>query len=543
MWKFRRLFGAAPTVAIPPELADETALLTYLMLAPAELKKIWWYRRGMYHQFEISKKKGKTRLISAPDDRLKHIQRKITVALGQLYRVRAPVHGFVAKRSVKTNALAHLEQRYVLNLDIKDFFPSITERRIYGMLWSIGIDARVAEIIARLCCDARHALPQGAPSSPILSNMICFRLDKHLMRFAKGARCIYTRYADDITFSSYQPLGGLFAESAPPAGRCSPEHLSPALKTIFTSEGFEIHPEKMHYADRRSRRMVTGLKINEFVNVDRRFVRNIRAALHSVKAKGKEAAQETYRAKYGGRSGLVAHLQGKISWLRHIRGQSDPVFRSIAIEFNALFPEKALVVEPTRAETRDRAVWVIEHGDLEGVQGTTFFLRDVGLVTTAHCVTGAKTAIEVFHPSKQAQRYRVTVAHLESHRDLAVLEHSIPENAYYQFEASVRVVATGEEVTAIGFPRFGPADRQNVRSGRITSATRRFGTHLIDVDMKLAQGMSGGPLLDHQDQVIGIIHKGGPEEPRDFAIDIRELNEWLASLPKDAAHPAPAGGA
>lgn len=107
---------------IPPELANEAALLSYLGVSPKELNKIWWFRGRMYHTFGISKRQGKSRIINAPDARLKHLQRRIAALLDQLYRVRHPVHGFVAAKSVKTNALAHLRKRFVMNLDLKDFF-------------------------------------------------------------------------------------------------------------------------------------------------------------------------------------------------------------------------------------------------------------------------------------------------------------------------------------------------------------------------------------------------------------------------------------
>ena len=186
------LFGQPIRIAIPAEFVDEAALLAYLDLGSAELKKIWYYRGRMYQHFPIAKGPNSVRMISAPDERLKFLQRKLADKLAELYRPRKPVHGFVAERSVKTNALAHLYRRFVVNIDLKDFFPTITENRVEGMISSLGIHSRVAEIIARICCNNAH-LPQGAPSSPVLSNMICFRLDKELMVFAKEARCIYTR--------------------------------------------------------------------------------------------------------------------------------------------------------------------------------------------------------------------------------------------------------------------------------------------------------------------------------------------------------------
>ena len=322
-------------IPIPPELADEPALLAHLGLGPKELKKIWWYRERMYQHFDIAKGNGKVRQITAPDKRLKILQRKLAPLLDQLYRVRRPVHGFVPHRSVKTNAEAHEQRRFVINIDLQDFFPTINENRVRGLLSSLALDDRVAEIVARLCCCNNH-LPQGAPTSPVLSNMICYRLDSDLLQIAKSARAIYTRYADDITFSSYQPPAPLFEGALPTVGRFSPDLLAPSLLEAIQSNGFTVNSDKAHYADRNSRRIVTGVKINSGLNVDRRFVRHVRAVLHSIEKLGLKAAQARY-VKTGGKGSIAAHLRGKIAYVSHLTGQTDPVVRSLALRFNKIF--------------------------------------------------------------------------------------------------------------------------------------------------------------------------------------------------------------
>jgi S1-C subfamily serine protease len=517
------LFGRPIRIVIPAEFANEAALLAYLGVGSAELKKIWYFRRRMYRHFSVAKSPSKVRMISAPDERLKSLQRKIADKLNELYRARDPVHGFVAKRSVKTNALAHLHRRFVVNMDLKDFFPSISQKRVGGMLLSLGIDARAAEIITRICCDSGH-LPQGAPSSPVLSNMICFRLDKGLMEFAKEARCIYTRYADDITFSSHRPPTVMFETALPPAGRISSDSFSSKLRDCIQQNGFTVNPDKAHYADRHSRRIVTGLKVNELLNVDRRYVRNIRATLHSIEAVGTEGAEKKFHEKHGGRSGLAAHLRGKISFLTHIKGQSDPVVRSITLRFNKCFPARPIKVTPTLAERRDRAVWVVDGPE---AQGTAFFLKGVGLVTAAHCVEDL-SEVEVFHPSKHANRFKATVRQRDKDRDLAILDHQIPITEYYDFDAILHDVKAEESTTALGYPGWAPGDPLNIRPGVVTAVTVKGGIQLIEVTQKLTQGMSGGPLLSADDAVAGIIHKGGPSEGRDFAIHIRVLQDWLS---------------
>lgn len=515
------LFGRPIRIAIPAELADEASLLAYLGLGADELKKIWYYRGRMYEHFSLIKGPNKVRLISAPDKRLKFLQRKLADKLNELYRPRKPVHGFVFARSVKTNALAHLHRRFIVNIDLKEFFPTISQNRVEGMLSSLGIDARVAEIIARICCNNGH-LPQGAPSSPVLSNMICFRLDKKLMGIAKEARCIYTRYADDITFSSHQPPA-LFEVSLPPAGRFSPDLFVPKLRDVFQQNGFAINPDKVHFADRHSRRTVTGVKVNELLNIDRRYVRNIRAALYSIETLGIKDAEKKYHEMHRGRSSLAAHLQGKISFLTHIKGPSDPVVRSITLRFNNCFPTHPIRVTPTPDEIRERAVWVVEQACN---QGTAFFLKGVGLVTAAHCVKGFDQ-VEVFHPSKHANTFKTTVRKLDEHRDLAILDHEIPPTEYFELDPISRAIATGDTMTALGYPGWALGDSLNIRPGVVSTITRKSAVRLIEVTQKLTQGMSGGPLLDANDAVAGIIHKGGPDEGRDFAVDINELKDWL----------------
>lgn len=519
------LFGQPLRVTVPPEFASEATLLVYLGVGPRELKKIWYYRERMYQHFSIAKGENKLRLISAPNDRLKHLQRQIADRLDVMYRPRNPVHGFVADRSVKTNAAAHLGRRYVVNLDLKDFFPTITENRVEGMLSSLNLDARVAAIIARICCMNAH-LPQGAPSSPVLSNMICFRLDKRLMAVAKGARCIYTRYADDITFSSHQPPSPLFEAAAPAAGRFAPELLAPDLRDAIATNGFTIHPDKAHYADRHSRRIVTGVKINELLNVDRRYVRNLRAALYSIETLGLAAAEQKFRDAHGGGGAIAAHLRSKIAYLAHIKGATDPVVRGITLRFNRCFPDAPIEVTPTATEMRDRAVWVLDN-DVTIEQGTAFFMKDVGLVTAAHCVERA-AEVEIFHPTKPANKFKVRVLKVDAPRDLALLEHDIAATEFFELARSVQTVQPGDHLTAIGYPEYAPGAGINLRGGTVAALTVRGGVDYVEVTQTLGQGMSGGPVLDNDNGVVGVIHRGGPDEWRNFAVALKMLDDWLA---------------
>ena len=541
---FSTILGKKTFVLIPPELASEAALLSYLGLSLKELKKIQWFRHRMYHEFLISKGSGKKRAICAPDNRLKILQQKLAQLLTQLYPVRNPVHGFVPNRSVKSNAKSHLGKHYVINIDLKDYFPSITQRRIYFLLQKIGLGKRVSEIIA-IICSYQGCLPQGAPSSPVLSNMVCFSLDKELMKFARENHAIYTRYADDITFSSHRPSAGFFKASTPPSGRFSSESLSVQLVQIIERNNFKLNPTKLYFADRNARRTVTGLKINEFINVDRRFVRNIRAKIHSVEKLGISGAQEKFKIKAGSEKHLRKHLAGKISWLSFIKGPSDPVVRSVVLRFNQAFPGNPLKLSPTAAQMIERAVWVVEHSGDSLMQGTCFFLAGVGLVTAAHCIEGVKD-VEIYHPTNLA-RFKATVDKFDKHRDIALICHAVPANKYHELELADEPLDVGQDTTTLGYPDIERGDRLNIRPGKVSSLPTKHGVRFIEVTQRIVQGMSGGPTLNARNKVIGINHKGAiktikettrtpdatitiretVDHVRDFAIHISELKTWL----------------
>jgi RNA-directed DNA polymerase len=158
-----------------------------------------------YKSFQIPKKSGTTRQITAPSSSLKIIQRKLNQVLQAVYRPKSCNHGFVRQKNILTNAREHVRRRVVLNIDLEDFFPSINFGRVRGMFISppYKLNPSVATVLAQIYCFSNE-LPQGAPTSPIVSNMICAKIDDQLRALARKHRCLYTRYADDMTFSTYQ---------------------------------------------------------------------------------------------------------------------------------------------------------------------------------------------------------------------------------------------------------------------------------------------------------------------------------------------------
>lgn len=195
--------GGAPFAmpTLPKALESANDFYAYLGVGAGERKFLEKHAFHRYKRVIVPKRRGGTRVLMVPDRRLKFLQRKAHLLLNQLYRPRTPVHGFVKQKGAITNANEHQRRPYLLNIDLRNFFGVISRRRVLGMLLSMGLSDDAAEAVCSICLTANQ-LPQGAPTSPILSNLVAYRLDRDLMKFAKTYRLKYTRYADDISFSS-----------------------------------------------------------------------------------------------------------------------------------------------------------------------------------------------------------------------------------------------------------------------------------------------------------------------------------------------------
>jgi len=283
-----------------------------------------------YKTWSIPKRNGGTRKIDAPSRTHKLLQRKLAHVLELIAQRRSAAHGFVKERSIVTNAVRHVRSRWVLNIDLKDFFPSIHFGRVRGLLIAKPylLGERAATAIAQLCCHNK-VLPQGAPTSPIVSNMICARLDGELRRLAESHKCRYTRYVDDITFSTNRERFPI--ELATPTGDDDGVIIAPMLCQLIESNGFQINLEKVRILSRTVRQEVTGLIVNRRPNVRRAFVSQIRAMLHAWEKHGYDLAQEEYLKRYDSKfrpNGFSDRLfervvKGKLAFLKHVRGPND----------------------------------------------------------------------------------------------------------------------------------------------------------------------------------------------------------------------------
>ncbi len=307
------------------------SLLVYIIYKTDKLSR--------YHLFTIPKRSGDVRTIMSPNRSLKTLQAKLNSVLVTVYKPKPAAHGFVKERSVVTNAKPHCGRRLLLNVDLENFFPTINFGRVRGMFMAkpYALPAPVATVLAQLCCHDNQ-LPQGAPTSPIVSNMICSRLDTQLQVLAQFHRCAYTRYADDITFSTFRST---FAEGicASLDGRVL---LGEELVGTIVANGFSINSNKVYLQRSDSHQGVTGVTVNRRPNAPRYFIRQVRAMLHAWHKYGLEKAARVHFHR-GADEPLSKHdcalyqkiTRGKIAYLGMVRGK-DGLYQKYTTELDRL---------------------------------------------------------------------------------------------------------------------------------------------------------------------------------------------------------------
>ncbi len=301
-----------------------------------------------YKYSEIPKKSGGVRKIIAPNKRLRYIQRLINQCLHALYYPMPQAHGFVPERSIVSNARLHTNKKYVYNLDLSDFFPSISFHRLKAVLCKvkqIGINQKVAHIVANLCCH-EGVLPQGAPTSPTLSNFVCIALDKKMYYLSKEGDFTYSRYADDITFSSNNDISKVEFKSL--------------VAGIIVDEGFQLNKKKERLQMNnviksgklyRQHQEVTGIVVNEKVNVNKKYIRNLEATLFNWETYGYDIASLLHEHFYkfskgsdrydGAIPAIEDVIMGRIEYLSMVRGKDDSKYQLFKIRYNTLCMKEA----------------------------------------------------------------------------------------------------------------------------------------------------------------------------------------------------------
>ena len=298
-----------------------------------------------YVTFVVKKKSGGERQINAPVKGLKSILRVLNFVLQCCFEPHKAANGFVLNRSIVTNAKLHLSKNYVYNIDLKDFFHSFDRKRVKGSLMQDPFNLKgekepIAFLIASLCThpleiesEKRIVLPQGSPTSPTLTNLLCIRLDRRLNGLAKKVGASYSRYADDITFSSSKNVFKY-------------ETFQKELKRIIEEDQqLVINQKKTRLQTNKHRQEVTGLTVNENPNVSSRYVKQIRMWIYYWEKYGYLRAQNLFTNDYRkdkghimkGQPNLVNVLSGKLDFLKMVKGEHDSTYIKLKGRFDVLY--------------------------------------------------------------------------------------------------------------------------------------------------------------------------------------------------------------
>jgi RNA-directed DNA polymerase len=486
------------------------------------------HRISKYAVFSIAKKSGGERKICAPITTLKIIQRKFAYILKQVYKTKPSVHGFVDNRNILTNAITHAGKENLLNIDLLDFFPSINFGRVRGMFMGkpYNIPERVSTILAQICC-FDNQLPQGAPTSPIVSNMICAKMDSELQRLARRYKCTYTRYADDITISCDRSgfSRNLAKRSDVPKGA----ELGQRLVSVIDQNGFKINPGKVTFCSKYYRQEVTGLIVNQFPNINRKFINQIRAMLHAWEKYGLKNAEKQFidiydkkhrspflkkywSSKLKNKSIFREVIIGKLNYLRMVRGLKNAAFLKYCKQLAKIDPTfkktYKIILRKSKINEYEDSVFVLEPIDREGFatnQGTAFSLEGIGIISCSHTIKGKVQVYKAYNPSKLIN---LTVKNIDTARDIAIFELPKELGHIALSKGDSDKMHIGDMVKVLGFPNYAEGSTIQIYEGKVNGTGQWFGYLRIKVDAAIIKGGSGGPVLNAKNEVIGIAATG-----------------------------------
>ena len=322
-------------------------------------------KKATYTTFTIKKKSGADRTIHAPVKGLKELQKALNVILQCVYQPHDAATGFVLGKSIVDNAKVHIGQTYVYNLDLKDFFPSVDKPRVWGRLLFSPFNLNstpdrksIANMIAGLSCTPMEVeryvedewrkvttsvLPQGAPTSPVLTNAICEKLDKRLSGVAKRFGLNYTRYADDITFSSKHNLYKN-AEGVNEKIYVENSSFDKEVRRIIADQRFHVKESKVRLQNEKYRQEVTGLLVNEKVNVSRKYIEQLRQWLHYWEIFGYDRAYLYFLQQYetgkneplDKKPNMAMVVEGKLLYLKMVKGAADSTYLKLKNRYDIL---------------------------------------------------------------------------------------------------------------------------------------------------------------------------------------------------------------
>ena len=314
---------------------------------------------NLYITFTIPKKNGGERVIHAPKKELKFLQKKLADILWECYlesleskskdkNFKIPVlsHAFEKGKSIITNSQMHRNKKYILNIDLKNFFDSFNFGRVRGFFIKdrdFAVSPEIATVIAQIAC-YQGKLPQGAPSSPIITNLITRILDYRIVKIAKKYRFTYSRYADDMTFSTNRELNSNKLRASKEL-----ENFLTELEEVIISSGFEINPKKTRLSNNMQRQEVTGLVVNKKINVKREYIKNTRAMAFQLYKDGVFEIDK--------KSGTLNQLTGRFAFIFQIEQYNNYLLYKKSLIQNNLDSQKYLLGRNLLKKSESKYYW------------------------------------------------------------------------------------------------------------------------------------------------------------------------------------------
>ncbi|BDA80154.1 hypothetical protein LPTSP3_g30840 [Leptospira kobayashii] len=471
-----------------------------------------------YLNFEISKRNGNSRQINSPNSILKHIQNRIKLILEENFHPYSVVHGFVNDKSILSNAKKHLNAKWILNLDIENFFGTINFGRVLGLFLSkpYKFDKKIATLIAQLVT-YQNVLPQGSPASPIISNLICNKMDRDFISFCKSKHLIYTRYADDITISSQKRKYMNFDSTLD-------EDLLEDIKKLVNENGFKINSDKVSFSYGKDGGIVTGLRVNEKINIPRKTIRSLRGLYHSIRSNGYQVANEIYNRKYKNlnrlpkeNKELINHINGHLNFIFMIKGQFDDVYSNYYNKFKTQL--KLNIKSPIPKSVWDY-IFIMESESTQK-QGTAFKLNKFGIISCEHVYDNYS---KIFLKNNFSKKFDLELIKKDERIDLIksrALDLFIEDGLEINLDFHYKI---GSKLRLLGFPNYRIGDSGMDKLITIVSKRTVSGVERILVDSGIVAGNSGGPILDLNGAVVGIAVTGAEDHDK---LDVTENHSFI----------------
>ncbi len=253
-----------------------------------------------YDEVIIKKKNGKLRFLNVPDDILKNIQKRILTNILESMRISKYATAYKKEMSLKDNTKVHVNKKTILKLDIKDFFGNITWNKIYNSCFYEGLYPKRIGVLLTNLCAVGGVLPQGAPTSGYISNIVLREFDEIIGKYCLKKGINYTRYSDDMTFS----------------GDFNVKDIIKIVKALLNKEGFKLNNKKITILTKKNRQQVTGIVVNEKISVSNKYKRKIRQEIYYIRKYGVDSHLEKIEAK--DKNLYLRKLLGKINFVLQI---------------------------------------------------------------------------------------------------------------------------------------------------------------------------------------------------------------------------------